>query len=300
MNDIIINAVWPVTLIIALFIFRTPISTLIHSLRRVEYKKGEEGHQISADFLTVGLQNQKESLDIPDGDEESALQVNDPKQSILEAWDNLERTALSKLKEIGMNEVDDGFREKNKRALDYLNFKGAFSPKIEAAIQNMHLLRDQVTRYPSNIISQEGAADYIKIINKIKKSVEAIQELPTIHLDAITMILRNLTHLVDAGEYNDITIEDVHKHIENETVLRFLSELKGASELKAILESDLWIGFATFYTKSIKSIYYGYAGNERRKWGIENSGLCLLIAWTNEIIQMGSGWYPNENLSELA
>jgi hypothetical protein len=41
-------------------------------------------------------------------------------------------------------------------------------------------------------------------------------------------------------------------------------------------------------------MYGGYAGNERRKWGIENLGLCLLLAWTNEIIQQGSGWYPSE------
>jgi len=41
-------------------------------------------------------------------------------------------------------------------------------------------------------------------------------------------------------------------------------------------------------------MYEGYAGNERRKWGIENLGLCLLLAWTNKIIQQGSGWYPNE------
>jgi hypothetical protein len=35
----------------------------------------------------------------------------------------------------------------------------------------------------------------------------------------------------------------------------------------------------------LKSILGGYAGDERRKWGVENSGLCLLLAWTNELIQ---------------
>jgi hypothetical protein len=37
-----------------------------------------------------------------------------------------------------------------------------------------------------------------------------------------------------------------------------------------------------------------YSGDERKKWGVENSGLCLLLAWTNEIIQQGSGWHPRE------
>ncbi|QDE27997.1 hypothetical protein FIV45_12300 [Paremcibacter congregatus] len=37
-----------------------------------------------------------------------------------------------------------------------------------------------------------------------------------------------------------------------------------------------------------------YAGQHRRKWGVENNGLCLLLVWTNEIIQRGTGWYPSD------
>jgi hypothetical protein len=50
--------------------------------------------------------------------------------------------------------------------------------------------------------------------------------------------------------------------------------------------------------RHLQSIYGGYAGQERRKWGIENKGLCLLVAWTMEIIQQGSGWQSNEDIAQ--
>jgi hypothetical protein len=58
------------------------------------------------------------------------------------------------------------------------------------------------------------------------------------------------------------------------------------------------VNFEGHYVRHLKSIYGGYAGQERRKWGVENKGLCLLVAWTMEIIQQGSGWQSNEDVSQ--
>lgn len=172
-------------------------------------------------------------------------------------------------------------------------------PKIETAMQNLQMLRNQIAHYPPEAVSNIDANEYIRIKDEIKKTIDAIQGVPAVQLNAIAMIMRNLSSVIDGGAYNHITISEVHQHIEDETILHFIADMDGANELKGILGSDLWKGFDRFYTKSLKSIYYGYAGNERRKWGIENSGLCLVMAWTVGIIQMGSGWHPNENLSEL-
>ena len=38
----------------------------------------------------------------------------------------------------------------------------------------------------------------------------------------------------------------------------------------------------------MNNIYGGYAGVERRKWGVENLGLCLVLAWTAEMITQGT------------
>ncbi len=34
-----------------------------------------------------------------------------------------------------------------------------------------------------------------------------------------------------------------------------------------------------------KEICGAYGGKTAKKWGVEKSGLCLLLAWTNELIQ---------------
>ena len=68
-------------------------------------------------------------------------------------------------------------------------------------------------------------------------------------------------------------------------------------DLSLLLDrEDDELNFEGNYVRHLQSIYGGYAGQERRKWGVENKGLCLLIAWTTEIIQRGSGWQANEDV----
>jgi hypothetical protein len=38
-------------------------------------------------------------------------------------------------------------------------------------------------------------------------------------------------------------------------------------------------------TQGLQDILGGYRGLERRKWGISHNGICLLIAWVNELVQ---------------
>lgn len=115
----------------------------------------------------------------------------------------------------------------------------------------------------------------------------------------LTLLILQLNKLVDTGKYDDITIEEVHQHIDEGTILEFLKR-RGEDDidLSFHLYPNASSDFKTFYIKQLQSIYDAYAGDEKRKWGVENKGLCLLIAWTNEIIQQGSGWKPNMNISE--
>lgn len=58
-------------------------------------------------------------------------------------------------------------------------------------------------------------------------------------------------------------------------------------DLSIHLESTAYGDFENYYEEKIYQIYSGYAESERRKWGVERLGLCLVLAWTNEIIQWG-------------
>lgn len=106
-------------------------------------------------------------------------------------------------------------------------------------------------------------------------------------VSALTLLILHLNALVDSGKYNDISIPDIHRAIEGKRVLRFLKERVGQDIDLSIHLSNTWGDFEAFYEEKLSDIYGGYAGNERRKWGVQNLGLCLLIAWTNEIVQQG-------------
>ncbi|WP_114192507.1 hypothetical protein [Edaphovirga cremea] len=100
----------------------------------------------------------------------------------------------------------------------------------------------------------------------------------------VTLLILQVNSLIDTGKYNHITIDEVHDAIDKERLLRFLKERCG-SDLDLSIHFHESMKFEREYEKRINMIYGGYAGQERRKWGVSNSGLCLVLAWTNELIQ---------------
>lgn len=107
-------------------------------------------------------------------------------------------------------------------------------------------------------------------------------------VSALTLLILHINSLIDSGKYADITINDIHKAIERGQVLRFLKERAAKNiDLSIFLNSNVYGDFESYYESQLENIYHGYAGQERRKWGVENSGLCLVLAWTSEIIQQG-------------
>lgn len=115
---------------------------------------------------------------------------------------------------------------------------------------------------------------------------------------ALTLLIVHLNALIDTGRYDSITMDDVEIRIRDGSILRFLRERAGTDiDLSIHLDSSTYGNFERFYVTYLQSILDSYRGSERRKWRIENRGLCLLIAWTNEIIQQGTGWVPAPNVA---
>jgi len=113
-------------------------------------------------------------------------------------------------------------------------------------------------------------------------------------LIALTHLIAEINHLIDLGKYDGITIEDIYKAINNGSILRYLKEKAGDDiDLSIYLKTKTFNDFESWYVEHLQSLYNAYSGDENRKWGIQNRGLCLLLAWTNEIIQQGSGWVEN-------
>ena len=116
-------------------------------------------------------------------------------------------------------------------------------------------------------------------------------------VSALTLLILHVNSLIDTGKYNDISISDVHEAIEKRGVLRMLKARCSADiDLSLHLDSTAYGDFEKLFENEMDSIYGGYGGQEGRKWGVRNSGLCVILAWTNEIVQRGEFTSSGEKL----
>jgi len=96
----------------------------------------------------------------------------------------------------------------------------------------------------------------------------------------LTFFILGLNHLVDQG--NSLTFDEVHDHIERGDVIEWLDKRFAGN-----IDLSIYRGRpeAQEIAKGLQAIHGAYAGAENRKWGVQRNGLCLLIAWVNELVQ---------------
>lgn len=111
-------------------------------------------------------------------------------------------------------------------------------------------------------------------------------------LTYLTLLILHVNSLIDSGKYNDITIDEVHDAIEAKGLLKFLQK-RCSKDIDLSLHLDERMKFEQVYEERMNGLYEGYGGNESRKWGVRNLGLCLVLAWTNELIQLHAT-FPQE------
>lgn len=102
-------------------------------------------------------------------------------------------------------------------------------------------------------------------------------------ITTVTAFIQDLSYLVDKGLIH--SIEEVNHHIENKDVLDWLEKeypfrSKNGVDLSLFKQED-----RDFIHNELESIWGAYSGEERRKWGITQNGLCLLISWSIEIVR---------------
>lgn len=294
-SELVKACVWPLTLLVIVFIFRKRISDLFGFIESIKYKEIEILFRKQLDALKIEAQ----IADFPPSDnisrEDLVLAENNPVQLVLKAWIEVEEVALSRLK-ILLPKSDKHYEKLSREtAVRRLLFSGALSPSSNKLLENLNHFRNQVVHAPSFSISTMDALDYLSLTLQLRKQIEVIPELPAMKLTALTLLISEINHLIDTEKYDTISIDDVEKEIKQGSILQYLHKMaKDDIDLSVFLESDTYHGFEDFYVDTLQRTLNAYGGNENRKWGVKNRGLCLLLAWTNEIIQQGSGWYPNE------
>lgn len=287
--------VWPATLLFLVWWGRKPLQKLLPYIENVRYKDFEIRFRQRLGQVKEDVGEEALARDTKAGDTEELYKLIEisTQAAIVEYWKKVESAAKGKIHQLLSEE-----RKRNqvlRRPIDYLEYTGALIPSTVRAVREMRNLRNQVVHSESTPISKEAAIEYATLANAIAYQIEGITELPQVKLTALTLLILELNHLIDAGEFNDISIDEVYSAIENKNILPFLKErTKGKSDFSLYSEDGPYSGFADFYHEQMQRMYYGYSGDHRRKWGVENLGLCLLLAWTNELVQQGAGWYPDE------
>ena len=88
-----------------------------------------------------------------------------------------------------------------------------------------------------------------------------------------------LTWCIDRRRYDDISVPEVKEHIEDGDIFVFLADRLG-KDLAVTLFDQATLGKIADAWLTIEDTIY-----ERRKFGIENKGLCLLVAYLVEMMQ---------------
>ncbi len=96
----------------------------------------------------------------------------------------------------------------------------------------------------------------------------------------ITRTIQELNPAIDKGKYQGITMNEVKDCIKEGNLFEWLSERLGDD-----IHLDLDDTARREWNDKLENLRAAYGGNERRKWGVENSGLCFLVAWTTEFVQ---------------
>ena len=99
----------------------------------------------------------------------------------------------------------------------------------------------------------------------------------------LTNLLYHLNHALDTGRYDSITLDEIEEQAEIKQVLPYLKSKLGRDlDISLFSEADL---------KEVSRCYKTamHVIDPRRKMGVENRGLCLVIGWTIVLIQQQLG-----------
>lgn len=285
-------AAWPVVALVVFIRLRKPIAGLLKGvwLNRLKIKGVEAEFQRESEDVLASLPQQ-------DIEPEAARKqsVDEPRQAVLDAWGRVEKAARRKY-----HELADAYPSRTRTyapGVRYFQESRVLVPSTTAALIDLHGLRNRAVHALPEEINADGARAYLDAADVVRKQIEAVDSLPSMDLRLLTLLILQYNAAVDTGKYGEMGVEGVYEAIRQDRVLQYVKDGVG-SDIDLSLHLNRTDDFERQYNARLKAQYEG-GGDLSRKWGVENLGLCLLIAWTNEIVQNGSGWYPDDNVAGL-
>lgn len=111
-------------------------------------------------------------------------------------------------------------------------------------------------------------------------------DMITVTKNTFFYIATDVLSLIDHGQVE--MLDDVKREMENQSLIKYLRDNYDFQVGKKYKGSDLSIVSGKneqLVNHAFYQILGGYAGDEYSKWGIENNGLCLVVAWAISIGQ---------------
>jgi hypothetical protein len=111
-------------------------------------------------------------------------------------------------------------------------------------------------------------------------------EKPPYSVVNLANIFFALSSLADEGK--SVSIKEVRDHAYAGDLWHYIADL-GAKHYLGFqaYSAPHWEEFRIWYVEAISGNCRAMEGSERRKYGIEKNGICLLISYTAEIMQEG-------------
>jgi hypothetical protein len=108
-------------------------------------------------------------------------------------------------------------------------------------------------------------------------------------------LITQLNALLDTGQFDHIPRSAVHAHAAARDTLEWLKSIAGQEFDISVYGADgPWTWFDPYLKDFLESM--ANVSDDSRHWHVKNRGLCLLIAWTNGLLQQGTGWKPAEDI----
>jgi len=188
---------WPTTALFLIWLARKQIRRLVPLIQRIKYKDVEIEFSKKLAEVTedVGETPLLESVDSAERDRIYALVDVSPASAVIETWKSLERSAQGKVRQLLPK--DETYKDPLRRPVDYLDYKGVLVPSTASAARDLRMLRNEVAHARADEISREDALQYAAVASRIRTQIEAITELPTVKLTALTLLILELNHLID-------------------------------------------------------------------------------------------------------
>ena len=115
------------------------------------------------------------------------------------------------------------------------------------------------------------------------------------HHNAPTFLITQLNALLDTGQFDHIPRSEVHAHANARDTLEWLKSIADQKfDTSVYGPAGPWTWFGPYLNDFLEGM--ANVSDDSRHWGVNNRGLCLLIAWTNALLQQGSCWKPNDDI----